>query len=65
MILELRQIIMYLNKHPDLCAVILTCAGNSFCAGADLRWINKIADQKREDRIAIATELSEILDELS
>ena len=48
---------MDLNKHPDVRAVILTGSGKSFCAGADLRWIQKISAQKREDRMAEATEL--------
>lgn len=64
MIRELRQVVVDLNKHPDVRAVILTGAGKSFCAGADLRWMQKIAAQKREDRIAEATELSEMLGEL-
>ena len=64
MISELRQVLVDLNKHPDVRAVILTGAGKSFCAGADLRWMQKIAAQKREDRIADASELSEMLGEL-
>jgi methylglutaconyl-CoA hydratase len=64
MIRELRQVVVDLNKHPDVRAVILTGSGKSFCAGADLRWMQKIAAQKREHRIAEATELSEMLGEL-
>ena len=64
MIRELRQVVVDLNKHTDARAVILTGSGKSFCAGADLRWMQKIATQKREARIAEATELSEMLGEL-
>jgi len=64
MIRELRQAVTDLNAKPEVRAVILTGAGKSFCAGADLRWMQKIAGQKREDRIAEATELSEMLEEL-
>ena len=64
MIRELRQVVVDLNKHTDVRAVILTGSGKSFCAGADLRWMQKIATQKREARIAEATELSEMLGEL-
>ena len=64
MIRELRQVVADLNTKPEVRAVILTGSGKSFCAGADLRWMQKIAGQKREDRIAEATELSEMLGEL-
>ena len=46
MIRELRQVVVDLNKHTDVRAVILTGSGKSFCAGADLRWMQKIATQK-------------------
>ena len=61
MIRELRQLVVDLNNHPHVRAVILTGSGKSFCAGADLRWMQKIATQKRKHRIAEATELSEML----
>ena len=64
MIREIRQVVMDLNKLQDLRAVILTGKGKSFCAGADLRWMKKIAIQKRQNRISEATELSEMLSEL-
>jgi methylglutaconyl-CoA hydratase len=64
MIRELRHVTAEINSNPEPRAVILTGSGKSFCAGADLRWMQKISTQKRADRIAEATELSEMLNEL-
>ena len=61
---ELRQVVVDLNKNPDVCAVILTGSGKSFCARSDLRWIQKIVAQKHENRISESTELPEMLGEL-
>ena len=41
MIREIRQVVMDLNKLQDVRGVILTGKGKSFCAGADLRWMQK------------------------
>ncbi|MBC8258953.1 MAG: enoyl-CoA hydratase/isomerase family protein [SAR324 cluster bacterium] len=64
MIRELRQVVAEINANSVVRGVILTGSGKSFCAGADLRWMQEIREQKREDRIAEATELSEMLGEL-
>ena len=64
MIREMRKIIAELNLNPEPRGVILTGAGKTFCAGMDLRWMQKISTQKRANRIAEATELSEMLNEL-
>jgi len=64
MIREMRKIIVELNSNPEPRGVILTGAGETFCAGMDLRWMQKISTQKRANRIAEATELSEMLNEL-
>ena len=64
MIREMRKIIAELNSHSELRGVILTGAGKTFCAGMDLRWMQKISTQNRSKRIAEATELSEMLNEL-
>ena len=64
MIRELRKAVADLNTNQEVRAVILAGSGKSFCAGADLHWMQEIAGQKREDRIAEATELSEMLGEL-
>ena len=64
MIRDMRKIIAELNSNPELRAVILTGAGKTFCAGMDLHWMQKISTQNRANRIAEATELSEMLNEL-
>jgi len=64
MIREMRKIIAGLNSNPEPRGVILTGAGETFCAGMDLRWMQKISTQNRAKRIAEATELSEMLYEL-
>ena len=64
MIREMRKIIEELNSNPEPRGIILTGAGKTFCAGMDLRWMQKISTQKRANRIAEATELSEMLNEL-
>ena len=64
MIREMRKIIAELNSNPVPRGVILTGAGETFCAGMDLRWMQKISTQNRTNRIAEATELSLMLNEL-
>ena len=64
MIREMRKIIAELNSNPKPRGVILTGAGQTFCSGMDLRWMQKISTQNRANRIAEANELSEMLNEL-
>ena len=64
MIREMRKIITELNSDPEPRGVILTGVGKTFCAGMDLSWMQKISTQNRTNRIAEATELSLMLNEL-
>jgi Enoyl-CoA hydratase/carnithine racemase len=64
MIREMRKIIAELNSNPKPRGVILTGAGQTFCSGMDLRWMQNISTQNRANRIAEANELSEMLNEL-
>ena len=45
MIREMRKIIAELNSNPEPRGVILTGEGKTFCAGMDLRWMQKISTQ--------------------
>ena len=45
MIRELRKVVAELNANPVVRGVVLTGSGESFCAGADLRWMEKIVGQ--------------------
>jgi methylglutaconyl-CoA hydratase len=42
-------------------AVVLAAAGSAFCAGADLNWMKKMADYSREENLADAATLAEML----
>ena len=64
MIREIRKVVADLNGNQDVRALILTGEGESFCAGVDLKWLQKISKQNRYERVAEATELSEMLFEL-
>ena len=64
MIREMRKIVAELNSNPEPRGVILTGAGQTFCSGMDLRWMQNISTQNRANRIAEANELSEMLNEL-
>lgn len=64
MIRELRNLWDQLRADPEVRVVVLAGAGKSFCAGADLRWMQEIAQQPREQRLAEARELAEMLQAL-
>ncbi len=60
-ILELTDCFLKINKGDSIRLVIITGAGSSFCAGADLNWMKKMADYPKEDNIADAGRLSDML----
>lgn len=55
---ELRDAFLELGKDQNVRAVVLTGAGKSFCAGADLNYMRGIAKAGREENEADAKALS-------
>lgn len=53
-----------LSSRVDLRAVVLTGAGTSFSAGADLNWMKRAADQTQHENFEDAMRLSNMMDAL-
>ena len=49
------------GKRSDVRAVVLAAEGPAFCAGANLNWMRRMADYTREENIADAGKLAEML----
>jgi methylglutaconyl-CoA hydratase len=61
LIAELTQAFEMLGQAPDVRVIILQGNGPSFCAGADLNWMRAMADNSREENLAGATRMAEML----
>jgi methylglutaconyl-CoA hydratase len=60
-ILELTQMFRDLGARDDVRCIILAAAGTAYCAGADLNWMKRMADYTREQNLADAGQLGEML----
>jgi len=60
-IAELIDVFTALSTNPDVRAVVLRSAGESFCAGADLNWMKKMVSYTYEENLADASELARLL----
>lgn len=58
---ELAQVFRELGTRDDVRCIILAAAGTAFCAGADLNWMKRMADYTREQNLADAGQLGEML----
>lgn len=65
MIAELAAATNRIAEDDAIRVVVLTGAGRSFCAGADLNWMRMQFDATRAERIAQATALASMLDGLN
>lgn len=65
MISELRQAADRLAADADVRVVVLTGAGASFCAGGDLDWMRQQMEASRDERMAQARRLAEMLGALN
>ena len=65
MIADLTSAVAEIGADPSVRAVILTGAGKSFCAGGDLAWMRAQQEATRDQRIAEATKLANMLNALN
>jgi methylglutaconyl-CoA hydratase len=60
-IAELTQAFAQLGARDDVRCIVLAAEGPAFCAGADLNWMRKMADYSRNENMADAAKLAEML----
>ncbi|MPM58781.1 1,4-dihydroxy-2-naphthoyl-CoA synthase [bioreactor metagenome] len=60
-IAEITQAFRTAGERPDVRAIVLAAEGPAFCAGANLNWMRRMADYTREENIADAGMLAEML----
>jgi methylglutaconyl-CoA hydratase len=58
---ELTQAFQDAASRADVRAVVLAAVGPAFCAGADLNWMRRMADNTRAENLADAAALAEML----
>ena len=62
MLMELMAVFSQVEAGGEVRAVVLSGAGESFCAGADLTWMGAMAAYTREENVADAVRLAEMLE---
>ena len=65
MIAELIQAITVLSADSGNRVIVLTGAGPSFCAGADLDWMRRMAAYTREENLADARKLQRLFESIA
>ena len=60
-IAELTAAFLDMGGRDDVRAIVLAAEGPAFCAGADLNWMRRMADYTREENLADAAKLAEML----
>ena len=60
-IAELTAAFESLGQRGDVRAIVLAAEGPAFCAGADLNWMRRMADYTRDENLADAAKLAEML----
>ena len=58
---ELNQAFTQLGSSEAVRVVVLAAEGKAFCAGADLNWMRAMADYSREENLADADKLAQML----
>ena len=65
LIAELTVGLRELEADPRVRAVVLSSTGKSFCAGADLNWMKRVADYSPEENLRDAHQLAEMMSTLN
>jgi methylglutaconyl-CoA hydratase len=65
MISELTDCFSSVKKKKEARAVVITGAGKSFCAGADLNWMKRMSALSREENVNDAKKLSSMFEKLA
>jgi methylglutaconyl-CoA hydratase len=65
LIKELYDTFDMLGRHKDVRVIVLTGAGKSFSAGADLTWMQRAASQSEDENRADALRLAQMFDMLN
>ena len=60
-IAELTDAFAMLGTRDDVRCIVLAAEGKAFCAGADLNWMRRMADYSRDENLADAGKLAEML----
>lgn len=60
-IAEITQAFTDIGAREDVRCIVLAAEGTAFCAGADLNWMRRMADYSREENLADADKLAEML----
>jgi methylglutaconyl-CoA hydratase len=60
-IAEITQAFTELGARDDVRCIVLAAEGVAFCAGADLNWMRRMADYSRDENLADAGKLAEML----
>ena len=60
-IAEITQVFQQLDADTSVRAVVLAANGPAFCAGADLKWMKKMADYTHAENLADAGQLAAML----
>lgn len=63
-IAELNQAFTQLGSSEQVRVIVLAAEGKAFCAGADLNWMRAMADYSREENLADADKLAQMLSTL-
>jgi methylglutaconyl-CoA hydratase len=60
-IAEITAAFLEVGTRPEVRAVVLAAQGPAFCAGANLNWMRRMADYTRDENVADAGKLAEML----